>query len=333
MGWINWVSLGSGLGIGTILGWWLGRSRPSPANSVSQSIQPERLQADPVQPEQPQPEQLQREQQLKHLQTQLAYLVAKETAQFKAGFLARTSHELRSPINSVISLHQLILSDLCENQEEEREFVAQASTAAQKMLTLLDYLIKVSKADYGTEGLKVRSVCLEDVLMETQQFVLLQAKNRNLRLDLVYPEPDVEVLADWDWLRQVLLNLIDTPISQMQEGTVRVTTQVNSQDKEVYIDIEDERPVEFWSDAIDLLNDLKIEPILSHADGSVIDRNKVEERMQALDMLPSPGLMLLVNQTILELMGGRLELRSIPSAQITTPEEQLTRIRCVVLQA
>ena len=323
MGWINWVSLGSGLGLGMVLGWWLGRSRALPVSQTSRDAGRK-----PLQPDQPEQDQLQPNQ----LQWQLAYLAAKETAQFKAGFLARTSHELRSPINSVISLHQLILSDLCESHEEEREFVAQASTAAQKMLALLDQLIKVSKADLGTEGLKIQSISLEDAFLEVEQFVILQAKNRNLRLELVYPDPDVNVLADRDWLRLVLLNLIDTPISQMQEGTVRVITQTNLQNEEVYIDIEDERSAEYWSDAIDVLDDLKIEPILSNSDGKKIDQSKVTERMNALDLLPSPGLMLLVNQTILELMDGHLELRSIPSAQAATTDDRLTRIRCVVRQ-
>ncbi|MEW5858349.1 MAG: sensor histidine kinase, partial [Cyanobacteriota bacterium] len=39
-------------------------------------------------------------------QTQMAYHMATEMSQFKAGFLARTSHELRSPLNSLIGLHQ-----------------------------------------------------------------------------------------------------------------------------------------------------------------------------------------------------------------------------------
>jgi signal transduction histidine kinase len=53
----------------------------------------------------------------------LDYWRAIELAQFKAGFLARTSHELRSPLNGMISGLQLILSDLCDDAAEEREYV------------------------------------------------------------------------------------------------------------------------------------------------------------------------------------------------------------------
>ena len=42
---------------------------------------------------------------------ELAYQMAQEMSDFKGGFLARVTHELRSPLNGLIGLHQLILED------------------------------------------------------------------------------------------------------------------------------------------------------------------------------------------------------------------------------
>src|ERR671932_28169 len=70
-------------------------------------------------------------------QTKLAYEMAKEMSQFKAGFLARTSHELRSPLSTMFGTLQLILSDLCDDPAEEREFVEQAHVAALKLVKLI----------------------------------------------------------------------------------------------------------------------------------------------------------------------------------------------------
>lgn len=239
--------------------------------------------------------------------TQLAYYMAKEAEQFKAGFLARTSHELRSPLNSVMSLQQLILADLCEDAAEEREFVVQAYEAAQRLLSLLDKLIGVSKATYGTEKLRLQPVALDDVLMEVQSLTMMQAQNRSQRLEIEYPDPEVQVLADPRWLRQVLVSLVDTPIALMQEGTIRVTSQVVPTEKIVRIQIEDERPASFWSEPIDLLQTLQTR-------GQVI--KDVAGTAQSLDLLaqvPSPGISLLVNQTLVSLMGGQLEVLQVPS--------------------
>jgi signal transduction histidine kinase len=233
--------------------------------------------------------------------TRLAYQMAIERAQFQAGFLARTSHELRSPINSVISLHQLILADLADSPEEEREFIRQSAGAAEKMLGVLDQLIGVSKTAHGTEQMALQPLSLHDVLAEVKRLTHLQAQNRNLRLEMTMPDPDVYVLADPKWLQQVVLSLVDTPISLMREGTIRVTT--GAAGEQIYVEVEDERSAEFWQEPLDLLQVLKA----GNADEMT---------------LPSPGLSLLMNQTLIELMAGRLEMAEMPSAS------GITRIRC-----
>jgi signal transduction histidine kinase len=239
-------------------------------------------------------------------QTQIACQMAQESAQFKAGFLARTAHELRSPLSSVMSLQQLILSDLCEDPAEERETVAQAYEAAQKLLALLDQLIGVSKAVYGTEPLKLKPVSLEDSFMEIESLLMLPAQNRRQQLVLTYPDAALQVMADPIWLRQVLVSLIDTPMRLMQEGKITVTPQVEAD--RVYIQITDERPAAFWSESLDLPQQLS-QP----------------QPVDTLSNLPSGGLSLLTSQMILEQMGGSLELLSVPSETDPT-----TQIRCVL---
>jgi signal transduction histidine kinase len=236
--------------------------------------------------------------------TRSAYQMAREMAQFQAGFLARTSHELRSPINSVISLHQLILADLADSPEEERDFIRQSAGAAKKMLGVLDQLINVSKTTHGTEQLYLQPLSIYSILAEVKNLTHLQAQNRNLRLEMVMPDPELYVLADPKWLQQVLLSLVDMPISLMREGTIRVNIQV--EESRVCVCVEDERPAEFWSEPLDLLQLLK--------GGAAAE-----------GVLPSPGLSLLMNQTLMELMGGRLEVMAVPLA-----ESSMTRLRCAI---
>jgi glucokinase len=269
-------------------------------------------------------------------QTGLAYQRAVEMAQFKSGFLARTSHELRSPINSVISLHQLILSDLCDNSAEERDFVAQAHTAAKAMLCLLDELINVSKAEYGSVQPQIQPVSLTEILEEVHRLTHLQALNRGLRLEIEHPQPDVYVLADPDWLRQVLVSLLDTPLALMQEGTIRITTHLTSEIEQAHIWIEDQRPVETWREPLDLLRSLgQCQP---SEQSSFKAREGVEAIAHPLNYKRSPGLSLLTSQTLLEQMQGRLELLTIPEAVgWTLPPDasiallsDITRIQCSV---
>jgi len=245
-------------------------------------------------------------------QTQLAYRMAVETSQFRAGYLARSAHELRSPLNSLIGIHQMILADLCDDPAEEREFIAQASESALKLVQLMDRVINVSKADYGSELMQLCPLQLSLVLEEVDELSRLQAQNKNLTLLVDLPNPDVYVLADLPRFRQVLLSLVDAPLCMMQEGSVRLTFHLNSD--YVYIDVEDDRSIDMWQEPLNWLR-----------------QHEQQEVNLAMPEL-SPGLTLIMNQILLEAMGGRLELLVIPGTESAdeATSAQLTRIRCVI---
>lgn len=271
MSWINLVWLTGGLGIGFVGGWWAKRS-PQVASST-------------------------RDQEL-----ELAYQSALELARFKAGFLARTSHELRSPLSGLIGSQQLVLGDLCESPEEEREFIEQANLSALKLVKLLDEVIHVSKVEYGTSPLDFQSVSVSDVFDNVFSLTHLLAENRNLRFQIVLPEPDLDVLVDRKTLEQVLVSLISSAIATMQEGTLKLSahTEAETESEFVVIELEDQRPIDVWREAIDLLK---------------------TEAPKDLDP-PSLGFRLLMNQTLIEVMNGRLELGKL--------NETVTQLRCVL---
>jgi signal transduction histidine kinase len=268
--WMNFVWLGSGLSAGLTAGWLLWHSKP---------------QAQP----------------LDDRHTQLAYQMAIEMGQFKGGFLARTSHELRSPLNGIIGVHQLILADLCESPEEEHEFIAQAQESALKMVQMLDEVIHVARTQQGTPILKLQPVQLMNVLHDVDSMTHLLAKNRNLRMAIELPDPEIYVMADPQWFRQVLVSLVSGAVDQMQQGNIKLS--LASVDAEfAHLVLEDERPIASWQEAIDLL---KSAPDLTTSEFS-------------------PGFNLILNQTLLEAMNGRLDLLQIPS----DAEETSTCIRC-----
>ncbi|NJL92074.1 MAG: HAMP domain-containing histidine kinase [Coleofasciculaceae cyanobacterium SM2_1_6] len=191
-------------------------------------------------------------------QTELAYRLAAEMSLFKSGFLARTSHELRSPLSSLIGLHQLIISDLCENPEEEREFIIEANNSALKLVKLLDEVVAIAKVDHGTAHLEMYPINLNTLLQEVYDLTHLQAENRSLRFQLSLPPENVFVMAEPKRLRQVLVNLIDRAITKMQLGKIhlavapRETSTEDTSPVMIWIDA-DSHPQD-WVEPIDLLN-------------------------------------------------------------------------------
>ncbi len=287
MNWTNWIYLGIGLALGR----WIWRESNSDRRAPQVPISPADSSRD--------------------RQRELAYQMAIEMSQFKGGFLSRTSHELRSPLNGIIGVHQLILADLCENVAEERDFIAQAHESALKMVQILDEVISVARVEQGTDTLDLQPVQLAEMLSQVQALTHLKAENRNLWMTIQQPEPEIYVLADPKWLRQVLLSLVNGAIDTMQQG--KITLSVQSVDSNyAYVLLEDERPAEFWQEPIDLLNSVAI-----GSESLQPNSFDLEER--------SLGFSFLLSQTLMDVMNGRLEQLTPPNS-----EETLSRIQCSI---
>jgi hypothetical protein len=145
---------------------------------------------------------------------QLAYDRLLHQAQHQAAFLGTASHELRAPINQIISLHQLILEDLCENPAEEREFIAQANQTIQKVLKYLDLLITLSKFDIGTAQPQLQPTLLEPLLTRVQRQIEMQCVNRHCRFALGPVDPHLAVSTNAAWLEQTLVMLVEAALVQ-----------------------------------------------------------------------------------------------------------------------
>jgi signal transduction histidine kinase len=294
MNWTDWMYLLVGIGVGVTIERW-GRSTDSAGGGpvVMPAIAPV--------VEQPGRSELAE----KLSQMEWAYHRSTEMSQFKGGFLARTAHELRSPLNGLIGMQQLILSDLCDSPAEEREFIAQSNESALKMVAVLDNVIEVSKLEQGRSQLEVQPVQLSQVLQDVYTLTHLQAKNRNLRLQIDYPDPEWYVLADPFALRQVLVNLIDRALQQMLSGTIAVSAQwVQGAEPTAQIWIDNSEP-NCWSEPIDFL--------------------------QTPAPFPSTGLTFWIDQALLQQMRGDLALVTVESPSPSSSMEPIaTRLQCTL---
>jgi len=244
--------------------------------------------------------------------TRLAYQMATEMSQFQGGFLARTAHELRSPLSSLIGLHQLILSDLCDDPAEEREFIQQAHQSALKLVKLLDEVIAISKAEHGTNQLEIQPLNLAKILQEVYNLVHLQAANRSLNLQILPADPEIYILADPKSLRQLLATLVDAAIGVLRDGSITISAQVLPVAKTVQIWIDVQRSTEVWSEPIDLFK------------SEVAPSEPTDSEFKL-----SPGLNLAIAQKLIALMDGRLEIvpADSPTASATV---NLTKLQCTL---
>ncbi len=231
---------------------------------------------------------------------------------FKSGFLAHTSHELRSPINTIVSLSQLILEDLCEGPEEEREFIAQSKTAALKMLALFDQIAAVSKLDIGREPARLDRVDLSLLLPEVEMLTTLQAANQNVRYVVTAPAEEFEIYTDRKWLKNTLVGLVQDAIAH----TKLLNLFLDCDEAEVAITIECDRPTDHLQTKLDALSEVMLEP--ESLDLAQSSEPEPLQDIQPQNVQLSTALMLATASITLPLINGRFEIASHPTSSDRT---------------
>lgn len=257
----------------------------------------------------------------------LAYCLALERAQFQGGFLARTAHELRSPLSSLMGLLQLILTDLCDSPEEERQCVDQAYEAAQKLNRLMDQLIRVSRLEQGSQRLDPQPVDLTVLIEDVQSLVQLQVADRNACLTLDLPPQSVYAQVDYKSLRQMLAMLIESALAE-QATDIRLTLPSAKGGETLQLLLIDDRPSPPWQESTEQRHaGVPVLPAPNQAvpgqlPGQLLTQLK-SQIARGESIAPhrlSPGLVLLTSQLVAALNGGSFARGDLPpSAPPSTP--------------
>ncbi|MDO6783764.1 transporter substrate-binding domain-containing protein [Neptunomonas phycophila] len=159
-------------------------------------------------------------------ETQLALEHAKQEADranaSKSTFLTNMSHEIRTPLNAVLGYSQLLMKEPDLNSEC-KEQVRRINNAGQRLLSLINDVLDLSKIEAGKFTLNQDSINLTDELTEliTLHKEKADAKHLSLIADINIDKNDW-VTTDKTKFGQVIINLINNAIKFTQQGEVRV---------------------------------------------------------------------------------------------------------------
>ncbi len=152
---------------------------------------------------------------------EVALQKAKDADALKGRFLANTSHELRTPMNGVLGLLQVLQSTPLDPQQ--KEYVSLATTSARSLLTLLNDILDLSQIEAGHLRLAAQPFSLHDVLPRIAQTFRPAAQAAGLSLDYsIDPALPALLTGDADRLRQILINLTGNALKFTQQGSVRL---------------------------------------------------------------------------------------------------------------
>ncbi len=151
---------------------------------------------------------------------------AEEASKLKSEFLANTSHELRTPLTGIIASLSMVLDNLCDSPEEEREFIQIAYSSSEHLHEIINSVLDIAKIEAGRMDVDLRAVDIAAMFSEVYTMTRVQADDRALKLEMRLPDDlTVRVLADPDKLRQILINLIGNSIKFTEKGAIRVQAE------------------------------------------------------------------------------------------------------------
>ncbi|HVF63425.1 MAG TPA: ATP-binding protein [Casimicrobiaceae bacterium] len=144
---------------------------------------------------------------------------ADEANQAKSRFLANVSHEMRTPLNGVIAMADLLRET--KLHDSQVEIVDTLATSAQLALTQVEDVLDAAKIEAGRILIESRPFNLSKLVGETTKVVLPQARYKGLTVNTdVANEAEAWFVGDPHHLGQVLLNLLSNAVKFTEKGSV-----------------------------------------------------------------------------------------------------------------
>jgi signal transduction histidine kinase/ActR/RegA family two-component response regulator len=164
---------------------------------------------------------------LRNAQLEQAAAVAEESNLAKTQFLQHMSHELRSPLNTVIGLSEIISEDLEAFPPEMVKAQAhQIYKAGQHLLSVISDVLDIAKIESGTLQVLYERIDVIEIIRDLDA-ILVGLKGR--WPDIVYtqefPDKLPVILGEDRRIRQILINLLDNAFKYTRKGDVSLTAQ------------------------------------------------------------------------------------------------------------
>lgn len=205
--------------------------------------------------------------------------------------ITNLSHDLRTPLSSVMGYSEMLMDEVYDSKEEEKQYIDIIHRKAEYMEYLLTELLEYSRLQIGKLVLNKTHIDLAELLREIliEYYPVFEKNNYELELEL----PEKGVYGDWDKQRigRVLRNLIDNALKYGMAGKrLRILLEQNG--PEVVLEIQD------FGDGMSQEETEQIFDIFYRADAA---RNSKKGGM---------GLGLYISREIIHLHGGEINVVS-----------------------
>lgn len=167
--------------------------------------------------------------QLQNVEIEALLLKAQEAARLKSEFLANMSHEMRTPLNGLIGMNNLLLgTNLTPQQRDYAEWVKKSSQA---LLDVINNILDFSKIESGKLSFEIVDFDLASLVEDVAELLAVRAREKQLEL-VCHISAAVPSILRGDPVRvqQVLQNLIGNAVKFTEQGEVVMRAELQQAD-------------------------------------------------------------------------------------------------------
>jgi len=167
----------------------------------------------------------------------------KEHDRLKSEFVMTVSHELRTPLtifknilsNAMAGVMGKVPPKLLRNLE-------MADEAIGRLTSIINDFLDVSKLEVGKMKLYPEVLCVQETVSKFVEMIRFVTDAKNIRLDLVLPENELYINADYEKITRVINNLIENATKFVPEKTGKIAIEVEERGDRIGINVRDNGP-------------------------------------------------------------------------------------------
>lgn len=218
-----------------------------------------------------------------------------ENAHKMKQILSKVSHEIRTPLNAVIGMNQMVLDYLAEdNDKKTLECCQNVYKSGEYLYSVINNILDYTKIDNGKMSISREEFLLNDIFDEVYNILKSQIDDKKINYVLNMPEVNPKIVSDKLKITQIIINLVSNAIKYNHiNGNIDVSLKyhyIESYKIKTQIVVSD--------DGIGMSDDFVKMLFTPFAQ---------EHRQQTI---PSTGLGLVITKGLVELLDGRISVKS-----------------------